>query len=387
MDGEAVELMKVLVVSVPGSGHLNPLFPLIEALIGGGDQVVVATGADNAETVRRRGASFYQAGGGEMGWFGQLQARIRGAPGDGLRPDRINQYFVPRLFCEIGAADMIDDVLACGRDLAPDLVMFETYSFAAPLAADLLGVPSVHHLLGPIPEPEVLELANDAVSPMWRSFGRDVPGHAGVYRDLTVEICPPSLESLEVPSGERMSIRPAPLPEAATAPTERPLIYITLGTFFNANLDIFRAALAGLASEPVEVVVTVGTNQDPDELGPAPSNARVERFIPQASLLPTCAAVVHHGGAGTTFGALAHGLPQVVIPQGADNFIMATMLERAGLADVLQPGEDSSDRIRDRVRRILEEPEYARAARRIAAEIAAMPGPKDVADSLRARFG
>jgi UDP:flavonoid glycosyltransferase YjiC (YdhE family) len=379
--------VKVLVVSVPGSGHVNPLLPLIEALVGGGDKVVVATSADNAETARRSGAGFYEAGSREIGWFEQLQARVRGAPGDGLRPDRINQYFVPRLFCEIGAADMIDDVLACGGDLAPDFVMFESYSFAAPLAADLLGVPGVHHLIGAKPEPEVLELANDAVSPMWRSFGRDVPGYAGVYRDLTVEICPPSLESLEVPSGERMCIRPTPLPEAASAPTEHPLIYVTLGTFFNANLDIFRAAVTGLASEPVEVVVTVGTNQDPDGLAPAPINARIERFVPQATLLPTCAAVVHHGGAGTTFGALAHGLPQVVIPQGADNFIIASMLERAGVAHVLQPGEESSDHIRDGVRRILEEPEYARAARRVAAEIVAMPGPKEVADSLRARFG
>jgi MGT family glycosyltransferase len=184
-----------------------------------------------------------------------------------------------------------------------------------------------------------------------------------------------------------MCIRPTPLPEAASTPTEHPLIYVTLGTFFSANLDIFRAAVAGLATEPVEVVVTVGTNQDPDGLAPAPSNARIERFIPQASLLPTCAAVVHHGGAGTTFGALAHGLPQVVIPQGADNFIIASMLEEAGAAHVLQPGEESSDHIRDGVRRILDEPEYARAARRVAAEIAAMPDPKDVADSLRARFG
>jgi UDP:flavonoid glycosyltransferase YjiC (YdhE family) len=112
----------------------------------------------------------------------------------------------------------------------------------------------------------------------------------------------------------------------------------------------------------------------------------VERFIPQASLLPACAALVHHGGAGTTFGALAHGLPQVVIPQGADNFILATMLERAGVAHVLRPGEESSDRIRDAVRRVLQEPGFASAARRVAAEIAGMPSPTDVAETLRARF-
>ena len=96
----------------------------------------------------------------------------------------------------------------------------------------------------------------------------------------------------------------------------RPIVYVTFGTLFNANLDLFRLALAALADEPVEVVMTVGHDHDPAELAPFPANARVERFIPQAELLPSCSVIVHHSGAGTTFGALAHGVPQVILPQG-----------------------------------------------------------------------
>ena len=87
-------------------------------------------------------------------------------------------------------------------------------------------------------------------------------------------------------------------------------VYVTFGTFFSTNLEPFRVVLDALAGEPIDVVATVGEQQDPASLGPIPSNTRVERFIPQAELLPSCAAVVHHGGAGTTFGALSHGLPQ-----------------------------------------------------------------------------
>lgn len=134
-------------------------------------------------------------------------------------------------------------------------------------------------------------------------------------------------------------------------------------------------------------MATIGTDQDPVGLGPVPGNARVERFIPQATLLPTCAAVVHHGGAGTTFGTLAHGLPQVVIPQGADNFDNAAMVERAGAALVLRPGQVTADNAQNAVRRILKEPGYAEAAGQAAAEIAAMPTPEAVADELRARYG
>jgi UDP:flavonoid glycosyltransferase YjiC (YdhE family) len=321
-----------------------------------------------------------------MDWFGVLQARVRGVPGDGLAPERINHYFYPRLFGEIATADMIDDVLACGRELDPDVVLFETYALAGPLAADVLGVPAVHHLISPMLAHEVLELANDAVSPLWRSFERDAPGHAGVYRGVTIEITPPSLEAQTVPSGERLAMRPTPRPAREPAPSNPPLVYVTLGTAF-ANVDIFRVALAGLAAEPVEVLVTVGADQDPAALAPVPANARVERFIPQADLLPRCSAVVHHGGSGTMFGSLAHGLPQVVVPQGADNFINGALIARAGAGLTVGPGEVAPESLRVAVRSVLGEPSYAIAARRIAAEIVALPSPAEVAQTLRRRFG
>jgi len=377
--------MKVLVVSTPLSGHLSPLLPLVEALLAGGDEVVVSSGAEAASTVERCGARFSPAGAGDRVWFERLRDRTRGNPGDGIAPERINHYFVPRLFAEIAAADMIDEVLACGRDLEPDLVIFENYAFAGPLAAELLGVPGVTHLVGPMPDHEVYVLANDAVSPLWRSFGCDVPGLAGVYGDLTIEICPPSLEPTEVPRGEVLALRPSPLADrAATAPL-RPLVYVTFGTFFNANLDPFRVVLEALSDEPVDVVMTVGSDQDPAALAPFPRNARVERFIPQATVLPEAAAVVHHGGAGTTFGALAHGVPQVIVPQGADNFDHAAMCTRAGSAVTVLPGQVDPTTIANAVRQVLDEPSYAIAARTTAEEIAAMPGPDAVADALRAR--
>jgi UDP:flavonoid glycosyltransferase YjiC (YdhE family) len=379
--------VRVLVVSTPGSGHVNPLLPLVEAFLAGGDRVTVAAAAEAASLVERTAARFVPVGNGEGEWFRRLQARIRGNPGEGIAAGRINHYFLPRLFGEIAADDMIDDVMACAREFDPEVIVFEACAFAGPLAADLLGVPSVHLLLSSIPDHTIMELVDDAVSPLWRSFGRDTPGYAGVYRDVTIEICPDSLESLRVPTGDRLKLRPSPPPQMAPQESTPPLVYVTLGTFFNSNLDIFRAILDGLADEPVAVVATVGTDQDPDELGPVPGNARVEPFIPQVTLLPSCAAVVHHGGAGTTFGTLAHGLPQVIIPQGADNFDNAAMVEKAGAARVLRPGEVTADNVRNAVRQILNERSYAEAAGLAATEIAAMPTPEVMADDLRARYG
>ncbi len=239
--------MKVLAVATPGAGHVNPMLPLIEALLAQGDEVTLAAGEDPGGAVARTGASFRIAGRSEMDWFADLQARVlHGMPGDGLAPERINHYFVPRLFAEVATPDMIDDVVAIGRELRPDLVLFETYAFAGPLAAEVLGVPGVHHLISPMLPHEVMALADDAVSPVWRSFDCSTPGYGGVVRGITIEITPPSLEEQTIPSGETLAMRPAPPPAAGSAQTDPPCVYLTLGTLFG-NTEVFRTAIAGLA--------------------------------------------------------------------------------------------------------------------------------------------
>src|SRR3954468_17808124 len=376
--------MDVLVVSTPGAGHLNPLLPLVRALLDAGDEVVVASGPESASTVEHTGARFERAGltVGEV--MGCLAARTRGMPGDGLPPERIVHYFLPRAFGEVGMAAMIDDVLGIGRALDPDVVVFEAFALAGPLAAEVLGVPGVEHMFGPLPPMEAVMLANDAVSPIWREHGLDVPGWAGMYRDLTIQVCPPSWELAEVPVGESLFLRPAPLPTMPRHLADPPVVYVTFGTLFNSNLDLFGTVIGELAAEPIQLVVTVGRNQAPAALLPQPANVRVERFIPQADLLPTCSVVVHHGGAGTTFGALAHGIPQVIVPQGADNYDNAAMCERAGMAVVLDPDEFSARAIAEGVSAVLRARGFLEAALRTAEEIATMADAAEVAAMVRA---
>ena len=379
--------MRVLAVAVPAAGHVNPLLPLVDALVAQGDEVVVAAGEDPGGAIARTGATHVVAGGTELRWIEALRARVRGFPGDGLAPERINHYFVPRVFADIAAVDMIDDVVACARRFAPDLVMFETYAFAGPLAAAIIDAPPVHHLISPMLPHDVMELVNDALSPLWRSFDLHVPGYGGIYQGLTIEVAPPSLEPLSVPAGERIGLRPAPAPLRPAEPSEPPLVYVTLGTFFGGNTEVFGAVLEGLTGENVEVVVTVGADNDPSLLGPVPGNVRVERYIPQAELLPGCSVVIHHGGSGTMFGALAHGVPQVVIPQGADNFVNGEHVERCGVGLAILPADLNPDEVRRCVRAVLGDAAFTTKAAELAREVAAMPDANEVARELADRFG
>ena len=95
--------------------------------------------------------------------------------------------------------------------------------------------------------------------------------------------------------------------------------------------------------------------------------------MPQADVFPHCSVVVSHGGSGTAYGALAHGLPLLMLPHAADKFDNAAAARAAGVAEILIPHEIDATAIRSAVEALLSEAGYAARAREIAAEIAAMP--------------
>ena len=145
---------------------------------------------------------------------------------------------------------------------------------------------------------------------------------------------------------------------------------------------MFRALLDGLRDEALNIVVTVGTQNDPAMLGRQPSNIHVHRYIPQELLLPHCAAVVTHGGAGSTLGALAFGLPLLIVPQGADHFYNAERVVAAGAGVQLMPDRLTADSAREAVRMLLHDDTFQGAAHRIKNEFDAMPDPRQAVETL-----
>jgi UDP:flavonoid glycosyltransferase YjiC (YdhE family) len=91
--------------------------------------------------------------------------------------------------------------------------------------------------------------------------------------------------------------------------------------------------------------------------------------------LPHCALVVSHGGPGSVIGALAHGLPMVLIPLGADQPYNAARCAELRVARVLDAVEATPETVREAVATVLADSTYRRNAERLRDEIAALPGP------------
>ena len=130
------------------------------------------------------------------------------------------------------------------------------------------------------------------------------------------------------------------------------------------------------------IVVTVGPESDPAALGTLPPNVIVERYLPQSLLFDRCAVVASHAGSGTFLAALAHGLPQVCLPQAADQFVNAAACERLGAGITLMPDAATAGAVGDAIARLLDDRSFRDAAGAAAATIAAMPSPADVVETI-----
>ena len=385
--------MRVLASCVPGYGHFHPMVPLGRALQAAGHEVAFATEERFCGRVARAGFRAFPAGLGP----GKVAERTLALPGMGALGPEGAWRLGATMFAAVAAPAKLPDLLGVIDEWGPTVLVADVTDFAAPLAAASAGLPWASHSLGPLFPMEFHRLAGELAAPLWQDRGLAPRPLGGMFDRMYLDICPPSLQSEAIGEIEPAArpLRPVPfdavpgeaLPPWADRLAPQPTVYVTLGTLDNDAPGVFEAVLEGLRGERLNVIVTVGPNREPSELGPQPADVRVERYLPQSLLFPRCDVVVAHGGSGTTLAALAHGLPLLLLPQGANQFWNADRCAQLGVAIRLLPGEVEPQAVRRAVRALLGQPGYRAQARRLAGEMAAMPAPEDVVPLLEALGG
>jgi UDP:flavonoid glycosyltransferase YjiC (YdhE family) len=380
--------VRVLFSSLGLVGHIHPLVPLAAALRTRGHHVRWATGPDGCERVERAGFDAVSAGLSQAERWAQYLRRHPEI--NELPPQERPEFGFAKLFGEISAPAALADLLPLVRAWRPELVVNDAAELAAPIAAAVIGVPHVTLGFGALRPARRVRRADDEVASLWREERLEPRPYGGLYDHLYLDIYPPSLHAAGGDHlGARQLLRPVAFAGATdagaatdiTERTGRPLVYLTFGTIFNDS-DAFRAALAGIRNLGVGLVVTVGPDGDPAVFGPQPPRVVVERYIPQTLLLPACDVVASHAGSGTVLGGLALGIPQLCLPQAADQFLNAAAVARAGAGLAIAPEEVDAAGVGDAIRRLLDDGGFRAQARRVADEIASMPSPEAVATVL-----
>jgi UDP:flavonoid glycosyltransferase YjiC (YdhE family) len=377
-------------MSSAGLGHVYPMMPLAFALQRRGHDVRWLTGPDACDRLRDVGIRADPVGIA----FEDLRAEYRRlfpaesttSTGPSERPD----HLFPHQFGGLATSHVLDAAVRIATDWTPALVVHDAADFAGPIVARLAGVPSVTHAFGALTPIWRVEAAATQAAPAWRSVGLEPRRFGGLYDHLYLDIYPASLQVADMSHvPRRQPIRSDAFTPALRGSTavhaphadDAPLVYLTFGTV-DRERPIFPVAIAAIAALPVRLLVTVGPRGDPAAFEPQPGNVRIERFVPQAEVLSGCAVMVSHAGSGTFLGALREGIPQLCLPQAADQFLNAAACQRSGVGLSLESAAATGPAIGEAVKRLLVEPGFRERAVAAAAEMAAMPSPDDVVPIL-----
>jgi sterol 3beta-glucosyltransferase/vancomycin aglycone glucosyltransferase len=115
-----------------------------------------------------------------------------------------------------------------------------------------------------------------------------------------------------------------------------------------------------------------------------PSIYRLSR-APHGRVFPYCAAVVHHGGAGTSHAAARAGKPSVVVAHGADQLFWASVLRRAGIAGApLKRRSFTAERLAREIRRVVNSPEIVGRAAQVGEAMRSEDGVKVAVERIGA---
>ncbi len=383
--------LRVLFTFRSGLGHFHPLLALASSLKNAGHSVRFACPPEMVGAVRNAGFDAEPIG---LSLDQSRERTARDAPEmASAPPEGARLIAFARIFADIELMPRLEDLLPVVRTWRPALIVHEMAEFAAPLAAALEGIPAVNHSWGPIVAPDVMAEAGRMAARHWRAVGLPEPDRGGMYAGLYLDVCPPGLQEAHIVSVPRVQpMRHTPVPsEMGDNPAwlealgRRDVVTVTLGTLFNArHPGLYRVIVEGLAGLECDVVVALGPGVDASStLEPLPKNAQAFSWVPWSPLLRKTAVVVGHGGASSTLGPLALGVPVVIIPLGADHFVNARRVAAAGAGVILaRDGLEPSD-----LRRAVEAAlsvSVRQSARRIAAQIAAMPAPPEVVPILEA---
>ena len=390
--------MRVLLNAVSWPTSYFHLVPLGWALRSAGHDVRVAGHPDITEAITGSGLSAVPVGGGYDYLAGLVDARraVEEAlgrpprPEDGLMlpPETRRRLLELRLAPHVAATEaMADEMVELADAWRPDLVVALPTALAAPLVAHRLKIPLVRHLWGPDPT-RLAGFPGAGMDPeRWPErlralYDRFETPVAPDYGELTLDPTPAVMQVAGVPN--RAGVRyvpyngPAVVPAWLSEKPRRPRVLVSWSSM-NTLLDdgagfAGRTILDALAGLDVDVVCTVPHDVDAASLGELPPGVRLAR-VAHLLVMPTCDAVVHHGGTGTMLNAAVHGVPQVIVAGELDQMFTAQQLAETGAGFGFRVDDVDAGRLRDAVQDVLAVSAVRKAAAGLREEMMAAPTP------------
>jgi MGT family glycosyltransferase len=401
-------MARVLAYTSPARGHLFPVTPMLEELVGRGHEVALRTLASQVELMRSRG----------------IDARAidpeieRIVPDDYLARSPLGaQKRALRAFCRRAEFDA-DDLRRAIDETGPDVLLVDINSLGALAAAEAWGgpwatwcpyplplrsrdappfgpgLPPARGTLGRLRDAALAPIVFGSLERLVRTPVNEVRVRVGVEPLRNAEDmfrAPPLLlymtaEPFEYPRSDWpqnvLLVGPGDWDPPVARPdwleeVDAPIVLVTTSSEFQDDGRLVRCALQALADEPVHVVATVPSN-DPADFD-VPANARVLSFAPHGHILERAVCAITHGGMGATQKALARGVPVCAVPFGRDQYEVARRVDVAAAGKSLGSKRLGAKRLRAAVKETMG---CADGALRVAAAYRETGGAPRAADAV-----
>lgn len=376
-------MSRFLFVSLPLTGHVNPMAAVAKTLSARGHAVAWAGSEAYLRPLVGPDAEIQQI---------PLRPHRRQADrGMAAAKTRWEEYIVPH--CRVSLKGVDKAVRAFG----PDVVAVDQHAVAGALVAHRYGLtwasmaPTTMELTRPYRAlPKVEAWLQAQLAKMWTDAG--LPGepphdlrfspHLLVAFTGTALTGPLAWPDNAVLVGPALAGRPVDpdFPRDWLDPGRRHVL-ISMGTLAAETSHGFYARAVEAVrplGDRVQVIVTAPPESIPDP----PDHVLVRDRVPVLELMPRLDAVVSHGGLNTVCESLAHGVPLVVAPIKGDQPINAAQVAAAGAGLRVSFGRVRPEALRAAIVTVLEDPAVRASAARVRDSFAAAGGAAAAADRL-----
>ncbi|SCA99797.1 Glycosyltransferase, MGT family [Bacillus mycoides] len=391
-------MARVLFINAGSEGHINPTLHVVEELISRGEEVVYFSIEAFRERIEKTGATvrtiddqkFIQAF--LSGGRNYLQERINGLL-------HTTDVVIPSVLEQIEGEhfDYIihDSMFGCGRLIAQILNLPAINSCTSFAQDEKSFKQMLDHLSKNIPLKVQDRIHND-----FENLTNGITEKYGVDIDPPYEVfCNPASLTIVYtikefqPFGDTFNetfkfVGPSISTQVKnegfdyTSIEEKSLIYISLGTVFNEALDFYKLCMKAFKNSKHTIVMSIGNKTEISDLGNIPKNFIVKNYVPQTELLKYTKLFITHGGMNSTHEGIYNGVPLVVIPQSADQPLIAKQVESLGAGVKLQMQGLTADQLSESVEIVLNNPSCKEAALNLKESLRKSGGYKQAVDEI-----